>query len=51
MINSEITTKCCSDWFGIGNYNIYTGYTIGSANNTYKLIVHGHQFMIDYLPS
>ena len=36
MINSEITTKCCSDWFGIGNYNIYTGYTIGSANNTYK---------------
>lgn len=36
MINSEITTKCCSDWFGISNYNIYTGYTIGATGNTYK---------------
>ncbi len=36
MVNSEITTKCCNDWFNIGNYNIYTGYTIASSNNTYK---------------
>ena len=35
MINSEITSTCCKDWFNLDNYNIYTGYTIG-ANNTYK---------------
>ena len=35
MINSEITSTCCKDWFNLDNYNIYTGYTIGE-NNTYK---------------
>lgn len=35
MINSEITSTCCNNWFNLDNYNIYTGYTIG-ANNTYK---------------
>ncbi len=36
MINSEITSTCANQWFDLGDYNIYTGYTIGSGNNTYK---------------
>ena len=35
MVNSEITVKCCSDWYNLSNYNIYTGYTVGT-NNNYK---------------
>lgn len=36
MVNSEITSTCCNQWFNLDNYNIYTGYTIESSNNTYK---------------